>query len=141
VASLHAAELHRLARKELGPTLVALGFKRTPSTAVAAWLRPEGERWLVLWVQPWRSSGTASTGEFTVELRLSSRPETGGDGPRRRLPKLLSDAEREELRRNRWAATRSPDDLWFSQSGEADAQALMAFLARALPDAINRFLV
>ena len=140
MASLTAGELHRLARKELGPTLVSLGFKRTPSSTLAAWLRAEGNQWLVLWVQPWQSAGSPGTGEFTIELRLSSRPETGGDGPRRRLPKLLSDAEREELRRNRWAATRSPDDLWFSQASEADARALMAFLARALPDAIHSFL-
>ena len=138
MAALHGADLHRLARKRLGSALAGLGFKRTASTRVAGWLRPEGERWLVLWIQPWRSGGMPLSGDFTIELRLSSR--TGGDGPRRRLPKLLSDGEREELRRNRWAATRSPDDLWFSQDGEADADALMTFLAGTLPDAISRFL-
>jgi hypothetical protein len=137
---LKATELHRLARHELGPTLRGLGFKQTPHNSVAAWVRAQGERWLIVWVQPWRSAGSSGTGEFTVELRLSTRPETGGDGPRRRLPKLLSDAEREELRRGKWAATRSPDDLWGGQADEADARALMAFLARALPDAIHRFL-
>ena len=140
MAPLKATELHRLARQELGPTLAGLGFKRAPSTSAAAWVRAEGERWLVIWIQPWQSAGSAGTGEFTVELRLSTRPETGGDGPRRRLPKLLSDTEREELRRAGWAATRSPDDLWFNLTGEADARALLAFLAQALPDAITRFL-
>jgi len=140
VPPLRAADLHRLARQELGPALKSLGFRRTPATTAAGWVRPEGERWLVLWVQPWRSTGSSDTGEFTIELRLSSRPEAGGDGPRRRLPKLLSDEEREELRRGSLAATRAPDDLWFRQADETDARAVMAFLARCLRGAIDRFL-
>lgn len=143
MASLNAAELHRLARRELGPTLAGLGFVRTRSSTTASWARPEGDRWLVLWLQPWRSTGSAgsaSSGEFTIELRLSSRPETGGDGRRRRLAVLLAEPELEELRRRGRTVAHGPDDLWFRQRDEADASALLTFLARTLPSAIDRFL-
>jgi hypothetical protein len=138
VAPLKAAALHRLASQELGPTLTALGFARTPSTT-AGWARPAGDRWLVIWLQPWRSAGSPASGEFTVELRLSSRPETGGDGQRRRLPTLLTPAELEELRRHGRTVAHGPDDVWLLQKGEADAQALLTFVAQALPSAIQRF--
>ena len=138
MAPLKAAELHRLARAELGPTLAGLGFRPLPKSAGASWSRPEGDRWLVIWVQPWRSSSSSPGGEFTIEMRLSSTPATGGDGERRRVP-LLGDAALEELRRYGRTVAHGPDDTWFRQQGEADARALLAVVAQALPPAIDRF--
>lgn len=138
MAPLKAAELHRLARQELGPPLIRLGFMRTRS-ATASWARQAGERWLVLWLQPSRSTSSPSSGEFTIELRLSSRPETGGDGQRKRLSALLTDAAREELRRRGRAVAHGPEDVWFRQRDAADARALLTFLAQALRACIDQF--
>jgi hypothetical protein len=137
---LRSPELHRVAREELGPVLLGLGFKRLGS-ASASWARPDGDRWLVLWLQPSRSAGGAPDRfEFTIELRRSSRPETGGDGPRSRLATLLTPSEVGALVRARHAVGHGPDDTWFCQSSAADAHAVLATLAGLLPAAIDRFL-
>jgi hypothetical protein len=92
----------------------------------------------VIWLQPYRSSDAFAAGSrFTSELRLSSRPETGGDGYRKRLPALLTDAERNEIRH---LTVGSDEDVWFRHTDDANARALMAVLARLLPAAIDRFL-
>jgi hypothetical protein len=136
---LRSADLHRAARQELGPTLGALGFRRATSST-ASWVRPDGDRWLVLWLQPSRSPSRGNNAfEFTIELRRSSRPETGGDGPRRRLPTLLTSPQREKLLNARRLVAHGADDAWFRQTSEADARALLASLAEVLPAAIDRF--
>lgn len=72
---LKSAELHRLARQELGPQLTALGFKRTPKTSAASWARPEGGRWLVMWLQPSQRNDAYSPGfRFTIDFALSTNP-------------------------------------------------------------------
>jgi hypothetical protein len=92
----------------------------------------------VIWLQPYRSSDTSVAGSrLTVELRLSTRPETGGDGYRTRLPALLTDDERNEIRH---LTIGSDEDPWFRYLDDADARALMAVLARLLPTVIDRFL-
>lgn len=93
----------------------------------------------MIWLQPRRGTGSSGTGAFTIELRLSSTPDTGGDGQRRRVPALLEEPAREELRRQGRTEAHGPDDLWFRQTGEADARALLTIVARALPAAIDRF--
>lgn len=133
---MHAGELHQVARQGLGPTLAGLRFKRTPSTSAASWARPEGNRWLVMWIQPYRSGGGPRSSRFTLELRLSTRPETGGDGFRKRLPALLTEAERREIRN---LTVGSSEDVWFQHRDEADAHVVMAFLAGVLPAVIDRF--
>ena len=138
MAPLKAAGLHRLARQELDPTLIGLGFVQTRS-ATASWARREGDRSLVIWLQPRRSTGSSASEEFTIEMRLSSTPATGGDGRRRRVPTLLDEQAREQLRRQGRTEAHGPDDVWFRQTGEADARALLAIVARALPAAIDRF--
>jgi len=110
---IKAAELHKLARTVLGDRMQALGFRRVPRTTVAAWLRPEGDRWLMLWFQPDRWNGPDSAGfKFTSELRLTDREVLYAAGPRARLPTLLPDAEREQLRQmeNRAIAKLPPPD-------------------------------
>ena len=99
MAALKSVELHRLARQELGPQMVALGFNRIPGRSGASWARPQPGNWLVLWLQPSQSNdGYAPGFRFTVELALSSDPIIGANGSRARLPTLLADHEREELR-------------------------------------------
>ena len=97
---LRAAELHRLALRELGAGLHALGFERTPRSSVASWTRPANDRWIVMWLQPSQTSDRFSPGfKFTIEFALSTEPVIGGSGYRERLPNLLDDEAREELRR------------------------------------------
>jgi hypothetical protein len=118
-----SAELHRLARQELGPVLQALRFTRTPKTTSASWVRPEGDRWIVMWLQPSRSNDANSAGfRFTVEFRLTHEPVIGAAGPMARLARLLTDSEREELRHleNRAIAKLMPPDRAFAKLLPAD---------------------
>jgi hypothetical protein len=111
--TIKAAELHALARRIIGASLDELGFRRIPKTSVAAWLRPAGDRWVLLWFQPDRWNGPDSAGfKFTAELRLSDRPVLYAAGQRARLPALLTETEREQLRRmeNRAIAKLPPPD-------------------------------
>jgi hypothetical protein len=95
-----ANELHKLLRLELGPALTRLGFERMAKTAVAAWVRPEGKRWLLLWFQPSQWNTENSPGfTFTVEMRLASVPSLRAWGYHRRLTALMSPGERDELLR------------------------------------------
>jgi len=113
LAPLKAAELHRLAREELGPTLAGIGFRRTPRATAASWLRAEGDRWLILWFQPSQTNYVGQPGfKFTVEFELAVEPTYGGNGRRARLAALLTDAERERLRalENRVIASLPPPD-------------------------------
>ena len=110
---IKAAELHALARRVLGDRLKELGFRRVPRTTVAAWLRPEGDRWLMLWFQPDRWNGPDAAGfKFTSELRLADRAVLYAAGSRARLPALLLEAERDQLRQmeNRAIAKLPPPD-------------------------------
>ena len=116
---LKSPELYRLARQELGPLLSGLGFKRTPKAAVASWCRPEGERWLVFWFQPSTNHDAHSPGySFTVEFALADKPAVYTGKIRRRLPRLLTDGEREELRQmaNRTIAKLPPPDMFFGNA-------------------------
>jgi hypothetical protein len=53
-----------------------------------------------MWLQPSQNNDQFSPGfKFTIEFGLFTEPVIGGIGYRERLPSLLSDEEREELRR------------------------------------------
>jgi hypothetical protein len=174
VVPLEAREVHAAARTALDAPLAALGFRRMPRTATAAWLRPEGDRWLLLWFQPDRWNGPQSAGfKFTVEIRLADRAVLYANGRRARLPALLAGEDREQLRRleNRAIAKvpgpdrahlrslpdalrdalladrkprlepyRDGQDVWFRHQDRADLEALLAFIERTLPAAIDRFM-
>jgi hypothetical protein len=116
--------------------LAGLGFKSTLGTSSASWVRAHDGRWLVTWVQPYRTVNAADGSRFTVELRLSTRPEAGGDGYRRRLPSLLAEGEHLEIAR-RLVGPR--EDQWFGHAKEADVHLALAFCARVLPAVIDRF--
>lgn len=110
--ALKASELHRLARSTLGPVLEPLGFRRLPKTSVAAWLRKQDDRWLTLHVQPSSYGSAADGSQFTVELRLTREPVLYASGQVTRLPKLMTDDQRERLRHleNRVIAKLPPPD-------------------------------
>jgi len=125
VPPMKSVELHRLARQELGPQMVALGFKRIPGASGASWARSQDGKWLVVWLQPSQSNdGYAPGFRFTVELALSSDAIIGASGYRARLPTLLTDHEREELRRmeNRTIAKLPSPDSAFARLLPAESR-------------------
>lgn len=64
-----------------------------------SWTRPEGEIYLTFWFQVSQHGWDRYAGsQFIVELQLSSQPVVGTGLRRSRLPTLLSESEREELR-------------------------------------------
>jgi hypothetical protein len=116
---LRATDLHAAARRALDRPLAELGFRRTPKTSTASWLRDEGDRWLILWFQPSRWNGPGSAGfKFTVELRLVDRPVLYAAGPLARLPTLLEAEDGERLRQmeNRVIARLQAPDAAFLRS-------------------------
>lgn len=114
---LKAADLHRTIRSELGSAFTAMGFRRTPKVSSASWIRAEGDQWLVVWFQPSQASGPDSPGfKFTMEFQLGRDAAPGGQGHRQRMPALLDDAGREELRQltNRAIAKLPPPNQRFA---------------------------
>lgn len=110
--ALKAPELHKVARSTLGPVLEPLGFRRLPKTSVAAWLRKQDDQWLMLHVQPSSYGSAADGSQFTIELLLTRQPVLYASGPSVRLPELMTDEQRERLRRleNRVIAKLPPPD-------------------------------
>lgn len=91
---------YAIAREVLGQLAKDLGFKRGKS--MLSWTRPQGSQHLTFWFQVSPRGWDRYAGsQFTVEFQLSARPEvgTGSGSQRARLPELLTDAGREELRR------------------------------------------
>jgi hypothetical protein len=125
-----AAELHAAARRVLDGLLAEIGFRRASKTGTASWLRTEGGRWLLVRFQPSRWNGAHSAGfKFTVELRLADRPVLYAAGPLARLPALLSEEDREQLRQmeNRVIARLPPPDA--ASIGSLPASMRSALLA------------
>ncbi len=92
--------VYSIAREVLGQLAKDLGFRREKT--MLSWTRPQGSQHLTFWFQVSQSGWDRYAGsQFTVEFQLSARPEVGsGSGPQRaRLPELVTDADREELRR------------------------------------------
>jgi hypothetical protein len=123
-----AAELYAAAHRALDEPLAELGFRRLAKASPAGWLRSEGDRWLMLWFQPSRWNGPTSAGyAFTVELRLADRAVLYAPGPLARLPRLLSPADRERLRRmeNGVIARLPPPNMALFGSLPAEVRATM----------------
>lgn len=158
-----AAKLYQIARRELGPDLAELGFKRLPTGGVASWYRPQGDRWLIVAFAPHPRNDASSGGyRFTIEFRLSREPKLWADGPSDRFTYLLSADAREELRwlENATIAHLPPPgagsfpadwrlipepydpnhDIWFRQAGDADVLAIMRFIRENLATVIDRFM-
>lgn len=90
--------VYATARKIVGPTMKAAGFKR--EKAYVSWTRPEGIYHLTAWFQVSMDGWDPYAGsKFTVELQLSEDPEVGSAIHRRkRFCELLNDGELETVR-------------------------------------------
>jgi len=95
-------QVHRELVAQLGPVLEKEGFRRIRPGSTAAWSKPFGSQFLLVWVQLSRSGdpfGWYGT-SLTVEFEVSEVAVRGTGRPRERLTRLLSHEEREEIRRN-----------------------------------------
>jgi hypothetical protein len=162
-----SAELTKVARAALTPVLAELGFRRTPRSSKASWIRQQGDGWLLVWFQSSHWNGAGAGFEFTVEIGESPIPEPLSGGYR--LPMLMTFAEREELRLlentvkaklppppewameqpgsaylEGWQPREEPydvrSDIWFRHGDADDVHANLEFIGRVLPDAIARYL-
>ncbi|MGO4536728.1 hypothetical protein [Leifsonia sp. 2MCAF36] len=102
MSAIPGKQVHRELVALLGPVLEKEGFRRIRPGSTAAWSKPVGEQFLLVWVQLSRSGdpfGWYGT-SLTVEFELSEAAVPGTGRPRERLTRLLSHKEREEIRRN-----------------------------------------
>jgi hypothetical protein len=85
-------------REHLAPEMRNAGFKR--AKAMLSWVRAQQDRYLVVWCQVSQDGWDSYAGsKFTVEFQLSYEPIVGArDIRRQRLPKMLDDGGREEIR-------------------------------------------
>ena len=96
-AKVDSRRVYTIAREVVGQLAKDLGFKRGKS--MLSWTRPQGSQHLTFWFQVSQFGWARYTGsKFTIEFQLWTRPEVGPSLQRARLPELLDDAEREELR-------------------------------------------
>ena len=95
---MKADAVYRTLREALAPFFRAGGFKRTSS--LLGWSRPHDDNHVVVWCQVSQDGWDAFAGsKFTVEFQVSEEPVIGTPAIRRcRLPRLLGDAGREEIR-------------------------------------------
>ena len=90
--------VYAIAREVVGQLAKDLGFRR--EKAMLSWTRPQGSQHLTFWFQVSQFGWDRYAGsQFTVEFQLSASPEVGSSMERVRLPELLTDADREEVRR------------------------------------------
>jgi hypothetical protein len=116
---LKSPELYAVAHQVLDPRLSEFGFRRTPKAKVASWTRPEGDKWLTLWFQPWpRNYPLFGCYRFTVEVLLGSEPIVRGFGYELRLPSLLTEAALAALLQleNYAISKLPPPDMTFADS-------------------------
>jgi hypothetical protein len=96
-AKVDSRRVYAIAREVIGQLAKDLGFKR--GTSMLSWTRSQGSQHLTFWFQVSQFGWARYTGsQFTVEFQLWTRPEVGASLQRARMPELLDDAEREELR-------------------------------------------
>lgn len=95
---MRSRQLYSALREQLAPLFKANGFKR--ATTMLSWLRSRGDLYEGVWCQADQRGWDEYAGsKFVVEFQLGPEPVVGGRTIcRRRIGKLLSDAEREEAR-------------------------------------------
>jgi hypothetical protein len=95
---MKSTETYAVLRQHLAPAFKAAGFKR--GSSMLSWVRPEGAGHLVVWCQAAQSGWDMYSGsQFTMEFQRSAAPAVGAiPSRRRRLPKMLDDNGREEIR-------------------------------------------
>jgi len=96
---MKSTEVYSLLRSELAPWFKSEGFKRTKE--LLGWSRPSGGAYTVVWCQVSRDGWDPFAGSrFVVEFQRSADSHLGSfHATRERLGKLLSQEEREEVRR------------------------------------------
>ncbi|MES2072010.1 MAG: hypothetical protein V4488_16760 [Pseudomonadota bacterium] len=96
---MKSTEVYSSLKHEMGSVLETLGFKRGRS--FLSWHREYDGQFTVLWCQVSRDGWDSYAGsKFTVEFQRSTEPEPGAPAIRRkRIGKLLSNDQREEVRR------------------------------------------
>ena len=96
---MKSTEVYASIRNELAPLLKSLGFCR--GKALLSWARQHNGRYTVLWCQVSRDGWDNYAGsKFVVELQRSESPEGGSRSyTRARMAKLLTDDQRDEVRR------------------------------------------
>lgn len=95
---MKSTEAYRVLRTHLAPVFQDAGFRR--AKALLSWMRPQRGRFLVVWCQVSQSGWDDYAGsKFTVEFQLSDEAIVGAESVRRRrLPNMLDDDGREEIR-------------------------------------------
>src|SRR5262249_32734665 len=95
---MKSTEVYRALRADLTPVFKAVGFKR--GNAMLSWVRQQGGRHLVVWCQVSQYGGHDYGGsKFIIDFTLSNKRIFGARQIRRqRLPKMLDEIEREEIR-------------------------------------------
>lgn len=102
MSTIPGKQVHRDLVALLSPALEEEGFRRMRPGSTAAWSKPVGQQFLLVWVQLSRSGdpfGWYGT-SLTVEFEQSDEEARGTGRLRKRLPRLLSHEEREEIRAN-----------------------------------------
>jgi len=95
---MKSQQLYSGLRERLAPLFKANGFKR--ATTMLSWVRARGELYEGVWCQADQRGWDSYAGsKFVVEFQLGPEPVIGGKTIcRRRIGKMLSPAEREEVR-------------------------------------------
>jgi hypothetical protein len=95
---MKSQQLYSTLREHLAPLFKANGFKRTKT--MLSWVRPRGELYIGVWFQAdQRGWDTYAGSKFVVEFQLGNEPVIGGKTIcRQRIGRMLSAAEREEIR-------------------------------------------
>ncbi|MEI9430935.1 hypothetical protein [Mesorhizobium sp. Cs1299R1N3] len=95
---MKSTEAYRVLRTHLAPIFQGAGFKR--AKGLLSWMRPQGQRHLVVWCQVSQFGWDDFAGsQFTVEFQLSDEAVVGAfPSRRRRFPKMLDYNGRDEVR-------------------------------------------
>jgi hypothetical protein len=94
---MKSTEVYASIRKEVAPLFKSLGFER--GKALLSWVRQQDARYTVVWCQVSRDGWDEYAGSrFVVELQRSDSEKPGAlPSTRRRIAKLLTDDQRDEV--------------------------------------------
>jgi hypothetical protein len=127
--------VYAIAREVVGQLAKDLGFRR--EKAMLSWTRSQGLQHLTFWFQVSQYGWDKYAGsQFTVELRLSPKPEVRTGPVHARLLTLVTDADREEVRRRQNAIISRlvrPPQSYVDWLGSASVDAALSYLTEFEP--------